>query len=112
MRTFPTGATRDTAQGKPDYVGYLSPTALTAYGRYMLKHQTQADGTVRDAGNWKKGMPLDVYLASAMRHLHAVWLHHEGHGKMALEPLEDALCALWFNVQGYLHEHLKAGGAA
>jgi hypothetical protein len=33
------------------------------------------------------------------------WKEHRG--MTTSEGLEDALCALMFNVQGYLHEHLK-----
>jgi len=35
-----------------------------------------------------------------------LWLHHRGHPESAREYLEEALCALFFNVQGYLHEVL------
>jgi len=33
------------------------------------------------------------------------WLEHRG--QASREGVEDAICALLFNVQGYLHEHLK-----
>lgn len=105
MRKFETGATRDTAEGKPDYMGYMSPLVVRRFGEYMLKHQTQADGALRSSDNWKKGIPLDAYMSSAGRHFVDWWLEHEGHESR--EGLEEALCALLFNVQGYLHELLK-----
>lgn len=108
MRTFDTGATRDGDEGKPSYVGYLSPLALRVYGQYMLRHQQQADGTRRSADNWKRGIPRDSYLDSLVRHVLDLWLEHEGY--TSRDGIEDALCAVIFNAQGYLHEHLTATG--
>lgn len=106
IRTFETGATRDTDIDKPDYEGFLSPLALASYGRYMTKHRKQADGQIRDSDNWQKGIPPDQYIKSAFRHFIDWWSCHRGYGSQ--EGLEDALCALLFNVQGYLHEVCKA----
>ena len=108
MRTFSTGATRGTDSGKPDYEGYLSPMALVRFGEYMTAHRVQADGAIRESDNWQKGIPRDQYIKSAFRHFVTWWvLHRSG---VANEALEEALCAVWFNVQGYLHETLKAPG--
>ena len=109
MRQFDTGATRDTAEDKPSYRGFLSPQVLERFGEYMLKNQVQADGKLRDPDNWKKGMPLEVYLDSLLRHVMDVWLmHDEEHALLGgKEVMEEALCACLFNVQGYLHEFLK-----
>src|SRR5690348_5131587 len=60
-RFFNAGATRDTAEGKPDYPGFLSPLVVKRFGEYMLKHQVQSDGTLRSSSNWKKGIPLEAY---------------------------------------------------
>lgn len=106
MRTFDTGATRDTDEDKPDYEGYLSPLVIARYGEYMLKHQIQPDGTLRDSDNWQRGMPLDAYMKSGWRHFLDWWSAHRG--LPSREGLEEALCALMFNVMGYLHETLKA----
>ena len=106
IRTFSSGATRDTASGKPDYAGYLSPLVLQRFGRYMLQHQTQSDGTLRASDNWKRGIPKNAYMSSLWRHFLDVWLLHEEY-PAATANLEDALCALLFNVQGYLHETLR-----
>lgn len=102
MRTFDTGATRDTADNKPDYEGFLSPLVIEAYGEYMLRHQVQADGTLRASDNWQRGIPQDAYIKSAFRHFVAWWSAHR-RGEFAKEEL----LALLFNVMGYLHESLK-----
>ncbi len=78
MRTFHTGATRDTDAGKPDYEAALSPLVLQRFAEYMASHTIQPDGQVRAADNWQKGFGdhhLDVVLKSKMRHDMDVWLH-------------------------------------
>lgn len=107
MRTFPTGATRDDDETKPDFIGYNSPLVVRRYGEYMLKHQRQADGGMRPADNWKAGIPRDAYLSSLARHFLDLWLAHECGEAESREGIEEALCAILFNAQGYLHEVLK-----
>ena len=110
MRTFDTGATRDSDENKPDYEGFLSPLVLVRYGEYMMKHQVQADGDLRSSDNWQHGIPKDAYIKSAFRHFMDWWLEHDGYESR--EGLEEALCALMFNVMGYLHEELKSAPPA
>ena len=105
MRKFKSGATRDTDLGKYDYEGFLSPLVVERFGEYMNKHRKQADGNLRDSDNWQKGIPQSAYIKSAWRHFVDWWKEYRGF--KSREGLEDALCALLFNVQGYLHEHLK-----
>ena len=105
IRTFATGATRDTDQGKFDFEGFLSPIVLERYAAYMHKHRVQADGTLRASDNWTKGIDLDAYMKSAWRHFHDWWKQHRGYSSQ--EDIEDSLCALIFNAQGYLFELLK-----
>lgn len=105
MRTFETGATRNVDDNKLDYEGFLSPIALERYAQYLHKHRFQADGKVRDSDNWQKGIPFNVYMKSLFRHFMDLWKLHRGY--TADESLEDALCAVIFNAQGYLHENLK-----
>ena len=105
MRQFEGGATRDDADGKPDFEGYLSPEVIDCYGQYMLKHQTTAAGR-RASDDWQQGIPKDVYIKSAWRHFLDWWKEHRG--IPSREGLEDALCALIFNAMGYLHESLKS----
>jgi len=104
-RTFATGATRDTEQDKPDYEGFLSPLVIVRFGKYMNKHRIQSDGTLRTSDNWQKGIPFEAYMKSGFRHFVDWWLEHRGH--KSRDGLEDALCGLLFNVQGYLHEILN-----
>ena len=106
VRTFETGATRDSDEGKLDYEGFLSPLVLQRYAEYMHKHRKQSDGSMRDSDNWQKGMPLSVYIKSAWRHFHDWWMEHRG--LPSREGLEEALCALMFNTMGYLHQVLIA----
>jgi len=108
VRTFNTGATRDLDESKFDYEGFFSPYVMDAFAAYMHSKRPMADGSLRDSDNWQKGMPLDSYMKSGFRHFMDWWAGHRGNGHVAKEPLETALCALLFNVQGYLHEIVKA----
>ena len=107
MRTFETGATRDSDETKHDPEGFNHPLVELRFCEYMTKHRVQANGDVRASDNWQKGIPKDVYMKSIWRHILDLWLHHRGYGLKAKEPLEDALCALRFNIDGYLFEVLK-----
>ena len=105
IRTFATGATRDTSEDKLDFEGFLCPRVLTAYAEYMHKNRKQSDGNLRDSDNWQKGIPQDAYMKSMYRHFIDVWKNHRD-----IETEEDDitnLCALLFNVSGLLHEKLK-----
>jgi hypothetical protein len=107
IRTFSTGATRDTDKDKLDYEGFSSPLVLKRYAEYMHKHRLQKDGTLRDSDNWQKGIPTKEYMKSIDRHIVDLWLCHRGFPEEAREDIEDALCAIMFNAQGYLFEILK-----
>ena len=108
MRTFDTGATRDTDVDKFDYEGFNSPLVEHRFARYMHKHRKQADGGIRASDNWQKGIPKDAYMKSLHRHFMDLWLHHRGYHHLATEPdIEEVLSAIRFNVNGYLHEVLK-----
>lgn len=110
MRKFRGGATRDTAEGKLNYIKALSPVVLQRYVEYLSGHRKQPDGKMRDWDNWKNGIDKDTYIESLFRHLHATWLIHQGfksydnHGEV---NLEDSLCGVIFNAMGYLFEELK-----
>lgn len=116
VRTFETGATRDTETDKFDYEGFLSPAVLQEFARYMHKHRHQSDGTLRASDNWQKGMPRDVYMKSLCRHFMDVWMLHRNIAPERLvstmpdaaqhDMLVEALAAMLFNVQGYFLELL------
>lgn len=118
VRQFSTGATRNADNNKLDYEGFNCPMAQRAFAEYMHSHRKQADGTIRDSANWQKGMGLDVYAKSLIRHIHDFHCLHRGWEITRPEdgkpmPPDDEhklelLCAIWFNVQGYIHETLKA----
>ena len=110
IRVFDSGATRSAQADKPEYAGYLSPQVIQAFGRYMFKHQLQADGTLRESRNWQKGIPLESYMQSMFRHFVEVWTLHEQRTEADNhDAMMEALMALMFNVQGYAHEYMKGG---
>lgn len=106
MRTFDTGATRDTDADKLDYEGFLSPLVLERYAEYMHKNRLQADGKLRASDNWQKGIPRSAYMKSLWRHFMDVWKLHRD--CKAAVTLEEALCAVLFNSMGMLHEVIRA----
>lgn len=102
VRTFDTGATRDTDANKLDFEGFLSPLVLKAYAEYMHAKRKMPDGSMRDSDNWQLGIPVDAYMKSMWRHFFDVWSsYREG----SVDKVE--LLALLFNVMGLLHETLK-----
>ena len=107
IRVFETGATRDQDETKHDPEGFNSPLVELRFCEYMSRHRVQPDGATRASDNWMKGIPKDAYMKSIWRHVLDVWLHHRGFGHKATESLEDALCALRFNIDGYLFEILQ-----
>ncbi len=109
MREFATGATRNTDTTKLDFEGFFSPLVLERRAQYMHKNRLQADGKLRDSDNWQKGIPFDAYMKSGFRHFFEWWSTHREHDPATeLDATEEAICALMFNCEGYLHELLKA----
>jgi hypothetical protein len=104
IRTFATGATRDTDSNKLDYDGFLCPLVLERYAEYMHANRKMADGSMRDSSNWKAGIPQDVYRKSGWRHFFSFWKHClSGNKPLAIV---DA-CGILFNIMGWMHEELK-----
>jgi hypothetical protein len=104
IRTFATGATRDTDTNKLDFDGFLCPLVLERYAEYMHSNRKMADGSIRGSDNWKAGIPQEVYRKSTWRHFFAFWKHCLS-GNKAL-AIVDA-CGILFNVMGWMHEELK-----
>ena len=112
IRNFPSGANRDTNEGKIEYARHLSPKALKAFCEYMDNHRKLPNGELRDPDNWKKGFPIQSFVDSGFRHMMEVWLLHEKSKTKKLtkeesKNLKDALCGIWFNCMGFLHEEVK-----
>jgi hypothetical protein len=116
VRTFESGATRDTDQDKFDYEGFLSPLVLERFAEYMHKNRVQSDGSLRDSDNWQKGIPEEQYMKSKFRHFMETWKLHRkqiNYGvdyrqfNLNLELLEESLCAEMFNTMGFLHQLLR-----
>lgn len=105
-RIFETGATRDVDADKLDFEGAISPVALEAFVAYMHHCRKMPDKSLRPPDNWQRGMPLNSYIQSALRHVLDWWKSHRAISSR--EGVVFALCGVWFNVQGYLHEYLKA----
>lgn len=109
-RTFETGASRDVDVDKVDFEAALSPLAFEAMCVYMHHCRKMPDKSLRPPDNWQKGMPLDSYIKSGIRHVMDWWKAHRAH--TSREGVVFALCGIMFNVQGYLHEYLKANPGA
>lgn len=96
QRTFATGAQRDSSSGKPR-PDLISPFATMRRGRVM-----ELGAKKYGYRNWEKGMPLSVFMASAMRH----FLQFSMGAKD-----EDHLAHCAFNLDAIMHgqEMIKRG---
>ena len=106
ITTFQSGAIRDSQEGKVDFIETVSWTAFNRFARYMTGKKKKYG-----QGNFKKGIPIDSYEKSLMRHIVKYLKNkHEGGND---EPEEDHLAAIVFNTFGIMHEELRqeAGGA-
>ena len=102
-RSFDTGAVRNNADGKADYVASTSWLAIKRYSLFQ-NNACKKHGYPED--NWRKGIPLKEYEKSLMRHLQQYFVNkYEGGND---EPDIDHLSAAWFNLQGIIHEEEKA----
>jgi hypothetical protein len=99
MREFETGAKRD-SDDKEDYVETISYLALKRFAEYMTKMASKYG-----RGNWRKGIPIESYEQSLMRHLQKYLANK--YDNAGLEVDVDHLSAALFNLQGLLHEEEK-----
>jgi hypothetical protein len=93
---FETGAIRDSQEGKEQYTETISWTAFKRYAEYMTGKREKYG-----QGNFKKGIPIESYENSLVRHLVKYMVNKEGG---SLEPEEDHLAAIVFNAFGIMHE--------
>lgn len=95
-RHWNTGAKRDSDDGKPR-PDLLSPFASMRRGKVM-----ELGAKKYGIRNWEKGMPLSVFLASAVRHLNQF---------MMGDTDEDHIAHCAFNLDAIMHgqEMIKRG---
>ncbi len=97
---FDTGAIRDSQEGKIDFVETISFTAHHRYAKYMTSKKVKYG-----VGNFKKGIPIESYEQSLLRHIDKYFRNkYEGGND---EPCEDHLAAIRFNVDGIMHEEWR-----
>lgn len=97
---FKTGAIRDTQTDKEDYIETISWRAFKRYAKYMTGKKSKYG-----SGNFKKGIPIESYEASLVRHVQK-YLENKYEGG-AVEKEEDHLSAIVFNCFGIMHEENK-----
>lgn len=108
-RKFESGATRNMTINKPDYEGFRNPEAERVWADYMHKHRFRPSGEVRDSDNWQRGIPIDEYMKSLLRHVEDLHRMHRGYTAINVETgepftKEDLCCAIRFNCMGMLKE--------
>lgn len=109
IRKFESGATRDLDTDKLKYEGFIDPLVDKRFAQYMHEHRKMKDGSLRTPDNWQKGIPLEAYGDSLVRHVVDFRLHFDGYPDEAVDAdIETVLCAILFNARGYLFEVLKA----
>jgi len=96
-RSFASGAIRDSEESKPDYIETVSWTAFRKFGEYMTSKKGRYG-----SGNFKKGIDIESYERSLVRHLQK-YLENKHEGGVQ-EVKEDHLSAMVFNIFGILHE--------
>ena len=101
ITSFPTGAIRDSQDGKIDFIETISFTAHERYARYMTGKKAKYG-----VGNFKKGIPIHSYEQSLLRHVDKYFRNKYEHGTD--EPNEDHLAAMRFNIDGIMHEEETA----
>ncbi len=100
MRVFKTGAVRDSEDGKPDFVETVSFTAHHRFVKYMTEKKKKYG-----EGNFKKGIPIESYEKSLLRHIDKYFRNKYENGND--EPNEDHLSAMRFNIDGIMLEESK-----
>jgi hypothetical protein len=97
IRTFDTGSIRDSEDNKEDYTETISWTAFKRYAQYMTRCKEKYGD-----GNFKKGMPIDAYERSLLRHVQKYM--ENKYEKGTVEKDQDHLSAMVFNIFGIMHE--------
>lgn len=96
-RKFDTGAVRDNDEGKEDYIETISWVAFKRYAQYMTSKKARYG-----SGNFKKGIPIESYEQSLVRHLQKYLANKYEGGNT--EKDDDHISAMVFNLFGIMHE--------
>lgn len=96
-RKFASGAIRDNEDSKPDFTETISWTAFNRYAKYMTSKKSKYG-----SGNFKKGIDIESYERSLIRHLDKYMRNKYENGNDEKE--EDHLSAIIFNTFGIMHE--------
>lgn len=94
---FASGAIRDSQEGKECYIETISWTAMKRYAQYMTGKKQKYG-----AGNFKKGIDIESYESSLLRHIQKYLANKYEGGN--IEKEEDHLSAILFNAFGIIHE--------
>ena len=97
ITTFKSGAIRDSQEGKADFTETISWTAFRKYGEYMTEKKIKYG-----SGNFKKGIPIDSYEKSLIRHVQRYMENKYEEGNVEVE--QDHISGMIFNAFGILHE--------
>lgn len=97
VRTFESGAIRDLDDTKEDYIETISWIAMKRYAQYMTGKKKKYG-----SGNFKKGIPVESYEQSLVRHLQKYLANKYEGGDVEKE--EDHISAMVFNLFGIMHE--------
>lgn len=97
VQQFKTGAIRDNDDGKEDYIETISWRAMKRYAQYMTSKKKKYG-----SGNFKKGIPIESYERSLLRHIQKYLENKYEDG--TTEVNEDHLSAMVFNIFGIMHE--------
>lgn len=136
IRKFESGASRDTNNGKFEYLGFMHPLCDYSFAKYMHEHRKMSDGSLRDSNNWWGGFGKEATIQSLVRHVEDLKALHCGYDvyelrykdgsvkkeiiKNGTDPIipndvdkiititeEDCCNAIRFGAQAYLLELLK-----
>ena len=99
VRKFASGAIRDVEIGKEDYIETISWSAFKRYAQYMTSKKAKYG-----SGNFKKGIDIESYERSLVRHLQKYLANKYEGGDVEKE--EDHISAIIFNAMGILHEEV------
>jgi len=97
VRKFSSGAIRDLEDNKFDFIETVSWTAFDRFAGYMTGKKKKYG-----SGNFKKGIDIESYERSLLRHISKYLRNKYENGNDEKE--EDHLSAMVFNIFGIMHE--------